>query len=97
MITHIVTFRFAESVDAASRQAVLDELQTFPSRFPAMQRWRLGANQSRRDDTFTHAFVVEFAAEEDLLRYLGSEAHEEFVRNRWKPVIASRAITSFEH
>ena len=61
------------------RQALVDELHTFPSLYPAMRRWGLGTNRSTRDQTFTHAFSIEFEREEELLAYLGSERHERFV------------------
>ena len=96
MIRHVVAFRFRPTVTEAERQGLLDELGTFPSRYPAMRRWGLGTNRSRRDDTFTHAFSVEFEREEDLLAYLGSERHERFVAERFRPMVEARAIVTFE-
>ena len=96
MIRHVVAFRFRDEVDAGARQAMVDELNSFPSQFPAMQRWALGENISQRDDTFTHAFIVEFDTEDELLAYLNSERHERFVQERFRPQIAGRAIVSFE-
>ncbi len=96
MIRHLVAFRFRDEVGEEERQATIDELNGFPSHYPAMQRWALGPNISKRDDTFSHAFVVEFANEEELLAYLASERHEQFVRERFAPRIAARGIVSFE-
>jgi len=92
----MVAFRFRPEIPEGDRQAMIDELNTFPSHYPAMQRWALGRNVSQRDDTFTHAFSVEFAAEADLLAYLNSERHETFVRERFRPQVEARAIVSFE-
>lgn len=96
MIRHVVAFSFRPDVGDAERQALLDELNRFPAAFPAMRRWALGQNISRRDDTFTHAFSVEFASEAELVAYLDSAAHERFVQERFRPLIGSRAIVSFE-
>lgn len=96
MIRHLVAFRFRDDAGPGERRSLIDELNTFPSHYPAMQRWALGENVSNRDDTFTHAFSVEFASQEELLAYLGSERHERFVRERFRPLVASRAIVSFE-
>lgn len=96
MIRHVVAFRFRPEVAEDDRQAMIDELNTFPSFYPAMQRWALGRNVSRRDDTFTHAFSVEFATEADLVAYLDSDRHEAFVRERFRPWVEARAIVSFE-
>lgn len=96
MIRHVVAFRFRPEVPDAERAALLAELAVLPEHFPAMRRFALGRNISRRDDTFTDAFSVEFATEEDLIAYLDSAEHERFVRDRFRPLVAQRAIVSFE-
>jgi sugar-phosphatase len=96
MIRHMVVFRFHDDLPDVERQRVLDELNQFPSRYPSMRRWALGSNISKRDSTFTHAFSVEFDSEEELVSYLSSETHERFVRERFRPAVAARAIVSFE-
>jgi hypothetical protein len=96
VIRHIVLFRFGDDVAEHQRRQLLDELATFPDRFPTMQGWALGENISQRDDTFTHGFTVEFATEKDLRSYLDSDEHERFVRESWRPIIARRAIVSFD-
>ena len=80
----------------AHGQPGVRELSEFPKRWPAMQRWTLGRNISQRDSTFPYAFVVEFESEKELRDYLNSEAHEAYVRERWRPVIEQRAIVSYE-
>ncbi len=97
MIRHTVVFRFRPEVDRATIDAVLAELDTFPAHFPAMRRWSAGLNRSTRDDRFTHAFSVEFDTEAELAAYLSSDRHERFVAEVWRPVIAERAIVSYEY
>jgi catechol 2,3-dioxygenase-like lactoylglutathione lyase family enzyme len=97
MIRHTVVFRFSDDVPPAQVQDVLAQLDTFPAHFPAMRRWSAGANRSTRDDRFTHAFSVEFDTEAELAGYLSSERHERFVAEVWRPVIAERAIVSYEY
>jgi len=96
MIKHIVAFRFKPDVSETEVERVLRELNEFPKRWPAMRGWTLGRNISARDSTFAYAFVVEFATEKDLRDYLSSDAHEAYVRERWRPVIEQRAIVSYE-
>lgn len=96
MIRHVVAFRFKESVSPETLAGILDELNGFPATFPQMQRWSLGPNISRRDQSMTHAFSVDFDSEELLLDYLGSERHETFIRERWVPVIEERVIVTYE-
>lgn len=95
LIKHIVAFRFRPDVPDETVKAILEELTTFPQRFPAMKRWTLGPNISKRDTTFTHAFVVEFDTEKELTDYLDSDEHETFIIERWRPNIEQRAIISF--
>jgi len=97
LVTHVVLFRFREDATSVDREALLRELAKFPQRFAGMQRWRLGRNVSRRDGRFSHAFVVEFADQADLLAYLADPWHEAFVHDRWWPLIEERAIASVEH
>ncbi|MEU1752966.1 MULTISPECIES: Dabb family protein [Micromonospora] len=94
MITHILVFRFRDDLPPGAAESVLAELETFPSRYPAMRNWRSGVNVSTRDTSMTHGFVVEFPTEQDLLDYLHSDSHERFVRERWRPVIERQAIVS---
>ena len=94
MIKHMVAFRFRPDVKDDDQARLLAELNDFPKRFSAMKRWSLGQNISRRDDTFTHGFTVEFETEEELIAYLGSESHERFVTERFRPLIQQRAIVS---
>ncbi|MEV4844597.1 Dabb family protein [Micromonospora matsumotoense] len=94
MITHLLVFRFRDDLPPGAAESVLAELETFPSRYPAMRNWRSGVNVSTRDTSMTHGFVVEFPTEQDLLDYLHSDSHERFVRERWRPVIARQAIVS---
>jgi mannitol-1-/sugar-/sorbitol-6-/2-deoxyglucose-6-phosphatase len=92
----MVAFRFHDDLPDVERHRVLEELDQFPSRYHSMRRWALGPNISKRDSTFTHAFSIEFDNEEELVSYLSSETHERFVRERFRPAVAARAIVSFE-
>jgi catechol 2,3-dioxygenase-like lactoylglutathione lyase family enzyme len=97
MIRHTLSFRFGDDVDPATRERVLAALREFPARYPAMRGFSLGENISTRDRTFTHTMAVDFDSEAELLAYLGSDSHESFVREQWRPVIGAQAITSYEY
>lgn len=97
MIRHTLSFRFKDDVGEAPRAAVLAELATFPDRYPAMRNFSLGENISTRDSTFTHTMAMDFATTVELQEYLGSDSHESFVRDTWRPVIDRQAITSYEY
>ncbi len=95
MIKHVVLFRFTGASSEQQRESMLEELATFPARFPAMRSWTMGENRSSRDDRYSHGFVVEFETEEQLVEYLATEAHERFVRERFRPIVQERAIFSY--
>ncbi|WP_249224889.1 Dabb family protein [Nocardioides alcanivorans] len=97
MIRHTVLFRFAETVSVEQRSAVLSELETFPGRYPGMLNWSMGENLSTRDATYSHGMSMDFATDEELLAYLHSESHEQFVRERWRPVIDHHVIVSYPY
>lgn len=96
MIRHVVAFRFREDVDPDAERALLAELEQLPVHFPDMRGFALGPNVSERDDRFSHAFSVEFERLELLTTYLNSDRHERFVQERFRPLVAERAIVSFE-
>lgn len=96
MIRHMVFFSFKPDADPAKREALLREYAAFPSVHPAMRNFTLGRNISERDRTFEYAFTVEFESEADLKAYLNSREHEEHVALRFRPLIAARAIVSYE-
>ena len=96
MIRHIVLFRFKPEADAVRCDRLLREYATFPTLYPAMRNFTLGRNISERDQAYAYAFTVEFDDVVALNAYLNSAGHEEHVRERFKPLIASRAIATFE-
>jgi 2,3-dihydroxy-p-cumate/2,3-dihydroxybenzoate 3,4-dioxygenase len=96
MIRHVVLFEFRKDVSASEIERVLAGLRDFPSRYPAMRRFHVGKNISRRDRTFSYAMTVEFDSIEDLEAYLGSEYHEHFVNECFRPNIERRAIATVE-
>lgn len=97
MIRHTVAFRFTAEATAEQVEALLAELDTFPQIYPAMRRWSSGVNRSVRDDRFTHAFSVEFDTEAELDAYLSGQRHETFVADRFRPLVAERAIVSYAY
>jgi hypothetical protein len=96
MIRHMVLFSFNENTPEAARSEVLDGLRELPSKYSSILRFGLGLNISSRDRTFSHVMTMEFTTEAELEKYLKSEGHESFVRDRFRPNIKQRAIASYE-
>ncbi|MBA4023396.1 MAG: hypothetical protein C0482_13620 [Gordonia sp.] len=96
MIKHIVAFSFRPEITGSDRDRIINELNSFPAKYPAMRNWVLAPNSSTRDTTMSHAFVVEFDTRADLDAYLTGTPHESFVREVWRPVIAAQTIVTLE-
>jgi stress responsive alpha/beta barrel protein len=96
MIRHTVFFRFRDDASEQNRRDLLHEYSRFPELFPMMRNFSIGHNISERDQTFEYAFSVEFASEADLKSYLASQAHEEHVVERFRPIVSARAIVSYQ-
>ena len=96
VIRHMLMFRFKAEVAQQDRERMLAELAQFPNRFPAMRNFALGCNESKRDDSFTHAMTIEFESWHELDSYLSSPEHESFVAERFRPLIAQRVIATFD-
>ena len=96
MIKHMVLFRFRPDVDDALRDEIIRDLRAFPSRFPAMKRFSLGENISKRDRTLSHAMTIEFDTIAELEAYLDSPEHEAFVAARFRPHVEQRFIVSMQ-
>lgn len=96
MIRHMVLFRFQARATDQDREAVLCGLAELPHLFPAIRSFDLGTNISQRDRTFSHVMTLEFDDREQLESYLNSSAHEDFVKDCFRPNVEQRAIASYE-
>jgi hypothetical protein len=96
MIKHIVAFRFKPDVPEERQARILADLNKFPEQYPAMRNWTCGRNISRRDTRYSHAFVIEFDSERELVDYLESHDHEQYVANEFRPYIEERMIVTYE-
>lgn len=96
MIKHAVLFSFKYEVGVEARATLLADIALLPDQFPQMRRFALGANTSRRDQTFQHMMVIDFESRADLDAYLDSDLHETFVKTRFAPLVSDRAIATIE-
>ncbi|MGB3247458.1 MAG: Dabb family protein [Sulfitobacter sp.] len=97
MIKHIVLFRFREDAPDDKIAALMAEYETFSDKYPVMQTFDIGWNQSERDDRFDAGFVIEFRSQDEMKSYLDSDSHKAHVVERFRPIIKERAIVSFSY
>lgn len=96
MIRHMLLFSFGREVRDAARTVLLEQLRGLPDLFPVIRGFELGPNLSSRDDTYEYGMTMTFDDVAAMEGYLTSEVHETFVATRFRPLVARRAIVSFE-
>lgn len=96
MIRHSILFTIATGVTDDDRARLLEDMAALPDHFPQMRRFAIGPNVSKRDQTFSHMMTIDFDSRSDLEGYLDSARHEDFVRERFKPLVSTRAIATIE-
>lgn len=77
-VIHVVTVNFKEGTTPAQIKAATDGVQKLPAAYPGITRvWtRTIKNQTDK----SHIFVMEFASEQALKDYAGSEAQKEWYK-----------------
>lgn len=83
-VIHIVTVAFKEGTTPAQIQAALDGVQKLPSQYKGITRvWTKAIkvqNLSEAKVKKTHVIVMEFASEQALKDYSGSDAQKEWYK-----------------
>lgn len=77
-VIHVVTVNFKEGTTPAQIKAAVDGVHKLPSQFKGITRvWtRVIKNQTDK----SHIFVMEFASEQALKDYAGSDAQKEWYK-----------------
>lgn len=77
-VIHVVTVNFKEGTTPAQIKAAVDGVHKLPAAYPGITRvWtRTIKNQTDK----SHIFVMEFASEQALKDYAGSEAQKEWYK-----------------
>lgn len=75
-VIHVITVSFKDGTTPAQIQAAIDGVHKLPAKFPGITHvWtRAIKNQTDR----SHIFVMEFASEQALKDYAGSDAQKEW-------------------
>jgi hypothetical protein len=77
-VIHVVTVSFKEGTTPDQIKAALDGVQKLPSQFPGITRVWTKTLKAQGDRT--HAIVMEFASEQALKDYAGSDAQMEWYK-----------------
>lgn len=77
-VIHVVTVAFKEGTTPEQIKAALDGVQKLPAAFPGITR--VWTKSIKVQGNRTHAFVMEFASEQALKDYAGSDAQKEWYK-----------------
>ncbi len=95
-LKHCVFFKFKDDAAPEDVKKIEDAFAALPSKINAIKAFEWGLNNSpeKKDEGFTHCFVVTFDSEEGREAYLPHPEHEAFVEIL-KPVLDKVRVLDF--
>ena len=95
MFRHIAMFQWAEGIDRAGIDRVLDALATLPGAVPTIRSFTVGRDAGLREGNFDCAVVADFDDEAGYLVYRDDEHHQRIIRDVITPSVRNRAAIQF--
>jgi hypothetical protein len=95
MFHHVVMFTLAEGTDEDTRELILASLAELPGLIPEILDYHFGTDAGLAEGNHDVAVVARFADAPAYMRYRDHPAHQAFVANVLRPVLASRAAVQF--
>lgn len=96
MLRHVVLVRLKEDVEEGTTEMLLEALSRLPGLIPDIAAYSFGADLGLAEGNYDLGIVAEFVDADALGRYAVHPAHQEFVAEKLKPVIAQRVALQFE-
>jgi hypothetical protein len=96
MLRHVVLFRLKDDIEEGTTAMLLEGLSRLPGLIPDISSYSFGVDLGLAEGNYDLGIVAEFADAEALGRYAAHPAHQEFVVEKLKPVIAQRVALQFE-
>ncbi len=97
MFRHVVLMQFTPEATAEQRQAVLDGLAGLPAAIPEIRSYVYGADAGVAAGNHDLAVVADFDDSAAYLRYAAHPAHQAFIAERVRPILAHRAAVQYAH
>jgi hypothetical protein len=88
-------FTLAEGTDDKTRELILAGLAELPGQIPEIVDYRFGADAGLAEGNHDIAVVARFADAPAYARYRDHPAHQAFIANVLRPVLANRAAVQF--
>lgn len=82
MLRHVVLFKFKDDASTEQVKAVTDGFAALPSKIDTIKdfEWGTDVSPEKKNEGFTHCFVMTFADEAGRDVYLPHAAHQDFVK-----------------
>ncbi len=88
-------FTLAEGTDQQTRELILAKLAELPGLIPEILEYRFGADAGLAEGNHDIAVVARFADAAAYMGYRDHPAHQAFIANVLRPVLASRSAVQF--
>lgn len=95
MLHHVIELRFHEGTSDDQIQAMADGLLGLRDQIPTIRSMRMGRDLRIRADNFDFASLIEFDDEAGYLEFRDHPAHQQWVHDHVRPIIAERAGVVF--
>lgn len=95
MINHVALFRFKDGVTEEGIAAFEEGLAKLIDEIDLVRGFRYGRDLGLVEGVWDYAVVVEFAEPEDYPAYREHPAHQEFITNLSRPLVAESVRVQF--
>ena len=98
-VRHVVLLKLRDEATAEERAAIVDGLNTLPSKIPQISSYKVGEQINAVDDgrNMTLGVVAEFASEADYKIYASHPEHIAVITNTIKPVLATAGRNAIQY
>jgi hypothetical protein len=96
MLHHVVLIRLKEDVEEGTAEMLLEALSQLPDLIPNISSYSFGTDLGLAEGNYDLGIVANFADAAAFGRYVAHPAHQRFVTEKLKPVVAERVALQFE-
>jgi len=95
ILRHIVLLRWKTGTTPAQLEALTRAIATLPAQIPELRAYRFGADARLVEGNFDFAIVADFDDEAGFRGYASHPAHQRFIAEHTRPLVAERAAVQF--
>lgn len=95
MLHHVIELRFVEGTTDDQIQEMADGLLALREQIGTIRLMRMGRDLRIRADNFEFASLIEFDDRAGYLEFRDHPSHQQWVRERVRPILADRAGVVF--